>query len=108
MIHPQQVQDAVQHEDANLVQWRVTELARLPGGAAGGDGQITEHARTFEGERQHIGGVVMAQEAEVQAAQLAVVGDQAVELAAACDCVAQRSRELLERRAAQRGGGAAE
>jgi uncharacterized membrane protein len=41
-------------------------------------------------------------------AQLAVVGDQAVEFASASDGVAQSTGELFERCPAQRGGDAAE
>ena len=39
---PSQVQHAVQHQDADFLVRRVPELARLLGGALGGDGDLAQ------------------------------------------------------------------
>ena len=42
MIQAGQMQNTVQHQDADLVQARMAELARLDGGAVGGDGELAK------------------------------------------------------------------
>ncbi len=49
MIHSKQVQDPVQHQDADLVELRVPEVASLLGGAAGGDGQLAKPSGALRG-----------------------------------------------------------
>ncbi len=108
MIHAEQVQDPVQHQDADLVELRMPELAGLPGGAAGGDGQLAQPSCSLlGGKRQYVGRVIVAEEFAIQAAQLAIVGDQAVKLAAGRNRITQAAGEGLERWTAQSGGSAA-
>jgi hypothetical protein len=73
----------------------VAELARFGGGAVGGDGQLAQGRAVFGGEGEHISRAIDAAELAIQAAQLPVVGDEAVKLAASGDSGAKSARELL-------------
>ena len=109
MVVAHQVKHAVQHQDADFLLDGVAEFARLRAGAASGDGDVAEERAARAGrlgrEREDVGGVVLAAEVAVQAAQFGVAGDQHVEGAALGDFLSQVPRETLDRaRAASRGG----
>ena len=49
MIHAEEMQHAVQHEDADFLLRRVPELAGLRAGAGEGDGDVAETCRCRQG-----------------------------------------------------------
>src|SRR4051794_25625793 len=89
---PKEVKNAVQHEDAQLVLGGMAEVASLRASAHHRNGEIAEMA-VLAGERQHVRRVVLAAEIAIEAAQLGVAGDQAIEAAAAGNTAFQSARE---------------
>src|SRR5471030_1351178 len=87
VIHAQQVQDAVEHQDPDFLLGLVAEFAGLGAGARKRDGDIAKQAFTGKagreayptGEREHVRGVILAAEIAVQTAQFGVARDQAIE-----------------------------
>lgn len=98
MIHSQQMQDPVKHENAYLLLKRVAAFGRLPAGLRRTDGQFAESGwgaarNSGAGKREHVGRHILAAEFPVQAAQLGVLGDEACEIAAGQKFVAQTERK---------------
>ena len=114
MVHAQQVQNAVQHQDAKLALGIVAELAGLGAGTVEGDGNVAEvvgrrkglphrgnRSLTFAApigqgtarEGKDVGGVIFSAKFTVQAAQFRVAGHQAIEAAAAAYLALQSPRE---------------
>jgi hypothetical protein len=91
VIHAQQVQDAVKHQDLDFLLGPVAEFAGLGAGAGKRDGDIAQWGAGCRGpdagglglgnrrERQNVRGVVLAAKNSVQAAQFGVARDQAIE-----------------------------
>jgi hypothetical protein len=100
MIHAQQVQQAMQHENPDLLQGAVAEGPSLGAGAWKGDGDVSKKGARG-GERQHVGGVIVAQKLKVQAAQFGIARDQAVEGAAMGHFHLEAAGESLDEPAAE-------
>jgi hypothetical protein len=80
MIHPEQMQDAVQHENADFLSDGVAVLSCLLLGALKRDRDFTQESVRFgNGKRKYIGGVVFSEELPIEVAQLPVSGDQTAE-----------------------------
>ncbi len=78
MVQAHQMEQPVQHQDADLVLPGMAELLGLFTGPLGGDGHLANlPAGARLGERQDVGWVIFAQELAVQPLQFAIVGDQA-------------------------------
>lgn len=101
MVVAGEVQDAVQHQNANFVGESVALFARLRGGAVEGN---SDFAACRVGKRENVSRVIFAEELAIQAAQLAVIGEQAGDFAAAREA-AQKIGEVV---AAQASGGVPE
>ena len=63
MIHAEQMQDAVQHQNLDLLSDAVAVLGRLPAGLLERDRDVAQETESLPGrKRQHVGGVVLAGE----------------------------------------------
>src|SRR6185437_2636078 len=102
MVHAEEVQYTVQHQDANFVFDRVSEFPGLRAGAAEGDCQIAERIGSGPGKGQDVGSIVLLAELAIQAAQFGIAGDEHVEAAAAGDFRLELSGEEGEAPLAQR------
>jgi hypothetical protein len=97
MIHAGQVQQAMEHQDTEFIDASMAEFCGLGLGAFGGNDDFSQiFACGGVREGQNIGGVVVAQEHGVQAAQFGVTADDARELAAICHTISGNSRERAE------------
>jgi len=107
VIHAQQVEETVQHQDADFVFERVAEGGGLRAGAGGGDRDFAERALEARpgglshGERKDVGGIVLAQEVAVQAAECGIAGDKTGETGTLSDFAAQSSGEAFQVAAVQ-------
>jgi hypothetical protein len=109
VVHAQQVEEAVQHQDADFVFKRVAECGCLSPGLGGGDGHFAEGwGRWLCRKREDIGRVVFAEEIAVEAPQIAVAGDEACERAILGNFAAQSSGEAFQAAAVQFRRGPAE
>ena len=97
VIHTQQMEEAVQHQDADFVFKRVAECRRLSPCSGGGYGDVAQVRGRWRGrEGEDVGGVVIAQKFAIKAAEMAVAGDETGERAALSDSVAQSSGEAFQ------------
>ena len=96
VVETEQVQHAVQHQDLDFVFYSVAEFARLGPGSAQRNGEIAQTGggptaawpgglaggradACSGGEREHVGGVIQTAKFAIQAAQIGVAGDEAIE-----------------------------
>ncbi len=85
VIHAQQVQYAMQHQNLDLLTDAVAVLGRLALGVLEGDRNVAQEAERLSGrERQHVGGIILLAKVAVQPAQLRIARDQASEWAPTC------------------------
>ncbi len=116
VVVTEEVEEAVEEEDAEFGGGVVGVGGGLGGGAVPGDGDVAKEAGAGVGaggpvlvrftgwERQDVGGVVLAEEVSVHALELGIGGDEAAEGAAEGDFVAEGAGESLEFAAAEAGG----
>jgi hypothetical protein len=90
------MEHAVEHQNAEFVLGGVAELASLGAGAGRGDREVAE-VTVRPGERKHVGRVILAAKLSIEAAQLGVAGDQAIEALAASDLTLQFAGEAPKR-----------
>jgi hypothetical protein len=88
MIHPEQMQDSVKHQDPHLIFHRVPKPGGLRLRPVGGDRNFAEpiaiqaprRTSATHGKRQHISGLVLSPKIAIQSAQFRIISDQATEL----------------------------
>ena len=108
MIHPQQVEHAVEHQDPDFLLRSMPKFAGLRAGPGQGDGEIAERPlacgrwQAADGNDSTSVAIVLAAEVAIQAAQFGVAGDQAVECAALGDFVLELAGESSRARAGER------
>jgi len=99
----------MEHEDADLLLEGVAEMARLLTGPLNGEGHFTKEIIGAGGrKREHVGGPILAEEVAVQAAQFAIVSEQAGETAARGQFFGKLFGEPPEAGAGQAAGSPAE
>jgi hypothetical protein len=92
----------MQHEDLDLLPGVVAEVAGLGSGAGERDGDVAEVGARGQGpgaggrERKHVRRAIVAQEFTVQAAQVGIARNQAVEGAALGHFQLEAARESLD------------
>ena len=89
VVHAGEVQETVEEEDAELFGESVAVLGGLAAGGLERDGEITGVAvveALGRGEAENVGGLVLAAELAVQAAESSVVRQEDFDLAVEADC----------------------
>jgi hypothetical protein len=104
MIHAQQMQDTMQHKDADFILSRVPPFACLGARPLHGYSDVPEKICILSLRKgQNVSGVIFAEKLRVQSAEFGVIGDAAMEIAAARYAIAQHLGKGLQAFIVQRG-----
>ena len=75
VIHTEQVQHTMQHQDLDFVRQRMTELGRLFRCAVHRNGDFAQKAPGHPGrKREHVGRIIVAEKTSVQSPEFAIIG----------------------------------
>jgi hypothetical protein len=83
MIHPDQMQRTMEHEDFDFLLDGVAKFGGLAGGSVRGNSDLAKKRPTAGWKGEYVCGDILSQELTIQFAQARVPGKQAIELAAA-------------------------
>ena len=97
MVHPGQVQHAMEHQDAQFIFRTVAMLGGLKGGTVERD---SDFASCIRRKGEYVRRVILAAESAVQPAKLAIIRNKAGDAAAAGDFGGYLTQELSQRSAA--------
>lgn len=97
VIEANEMKQAVQHQDANLIHQRVAKLTGLHFGALNRDREVADRFFAIGWERKDIGCVVVVTKLPVEPLEGAVVRDETGKGAAGCDGERQGMSKLGER-----------
>ena len=83
VIHAEQMQHAMQHQDLDLFRQGMTELGRLFRCAVDGNRDLAEKTAGHPGrKREHVGRIIVAEKTSVQSPEFAIIGKKAFETGA--------------------------
>lgn len=104
VVVAEEVEEAVEEEDAEFGRGVVAVGGGLGGGAVPGNSYVAQWALGLAGgKREDVGGVVLAEEVAVHALEAGVGGNEAAEGAAEGDFIAEGAGKGLEFAAAEAG-----
>jgi len=98
MIHTQQMQHAMEHQDAKLVPHPMPEIAGLRTRVIERDGDVAQTPAHLTGKRQHIRSLILPAKTPVQPPQLRIIRKQASESASSRNPALERNVKVRKLR----------
>jgi hypothetical protein len=96
MIHAKKMEHAVEHQNSNLIHARMPKFSSLLSSTVCGNSNLAQPARVIGWKREHVSSVISSPKLPIEPAQLAIVGNEAMELPAARHRVPQGAGEFSQ------------